>query len=783
MIPGIIASVRRGLVETLNIPLISDLVETVVGATPTFVRATVATETDHAADVAVDAVASGTAQFDGTLGVRIETASENELTATEDFSGWTQTGACVITANDTTSPRGDTTASKIVGMGNSSSNQCYFSAVSITAAENDPIAFSFYIKKISTTGDLRIYSAYTPTDGEWQLELDSLGSGWERITEDHPSVTVTTAWTTSSSGPGNMGVIVRSQADDAREVYMWGMSAEDNGYSTSYMLGTTPRNKSELEYAITPDTNDISITCDWTPQEDSGATHWLLSSYSDASNYIALLYDGTDVIFRKRISGTNYDATKTTNITTGTTYAIKGVLDSADGVDVYVDDVKGTTNSNTTNAVVGTTIEIGADGNGSGQVTCNIKNVVGTGIYIMPADYYLSPTGSDSNSGTYASPFKTLDKLWTVIGANDLAYMRGGTYLIDDEQSLTGVDGTAGNLIKVWAYPGETPVISPSGSYSRTGTSKAINVGGDYIHLKGIEITGFEQITSEVWTYGLFISNSENCLFELINQHHNGFGVIANGTCDNNTFLNCDFHNNSDPLSADAYGGADGITIRVHTQAATHTLSGCRMWNNSDDGIDLWDNEGLVVIENCWSFWNGFRPDSFTDAGDGVGFKLGQTDNNTGLLKRQLSNLLSFQNRGWGIDENGYEGDGEIFNCTMYDNGYLQTGGFRGGIVLDHASGAFDVKNNISYDNEDDDVDITDTTDVDHNDWDTSVTITDADFESVSTTGVNGARQSDGSLPSLDFLKLAAGSDAIDAGVDVGLDYSGSAPDLGAYET
>ena len=49
--------------------------------------------------------------------------------------------------------------------------------------------------------------------------------------------------------------------------------------------------------------------------------------------------------------------------------------------------------------------------------------------------------------------------------------------------------------------------------------------------------------------------------------------------------------------------------------------------------------------------------------------------------------------------------------------------------------------------------------------------------------GVTGARQPDGSLPTLDFMHLASGSDLIDTGVYVGIPYNGSAPDLGAFET
>lgn len=70
----------------------------------------------------------------------------------------------------------------------------------------------------------------------------------------------------------------------------------------------------------------------------------------------------------------------------------------------------------------------------------------------------------------------------------------------------------------------------------------------------------------------------------------------------------------------------------------------------------------------------------------------------------------------------------------------------------------------------------------DHNSWDSSKTVTDADFLSVDFTANTGARKADGSLPDSNYLRLALGSDLIDAGVDVGLTFNGTAPDMGAYE-
>jgi hypothetical protein len=48
---------------------------------------------------------------------------------------------------------------------------------------------------------------------------------------------------------------------------------------------------------------------------------------------------------------------------------------------------------------------------------------------------------------------------------------------------------------------------------------------------------------------------------------------------------------------------------------------------------------------------------------------------------------------------------------------------------------------------------------------------------------VGGRAQTDGSLPALPDLHLAAKSTLIDKGTSVGLPYNGPAPDLGAFET
>jgi hypothetical protein len=113
--------------------------------------------------------------------------------------------------------------------------------------------------------------------------------------------------------------------------------------------------------------------------------------------------------------------------------------------------------------------------------------------------YYVSPSGNDNNNGSIDAPFFTLQKAWTVIVAGDLIYMRGGTYTYSAQQGLTGKNGTVSNPIMVFAYPGETPVITRGSTFSRNYWHRSgIFFTGNYFHWKGIEVKGFANIDGNI---------------------------------------------------------------------------------------------------------------------------------------------------------------------------------------------------------------------------------------------------------------------------------------------
>ena len=88
--------------------------------------------------------------------------------------------------------------------------------------------------------------------------------------------------------------------------------------------------------------------------------------------------------------------------------------------------------------------------------------------------YYVATNGSDSNNGTNIStPFLTISKGLTAVGTGGIVYVRGGTYALASKLSLSKT-ATFTNTIRLWAYPGEAPVIDSTGN-----SSDGVSISGD----------------------------------------------------------------------------------------------------------------------------------------------------------------------------------------------------------------------------------------------------------------------------------------------------------------
>ncbi|GIE77943.1 pectate lyase [Actinoplanes philippinensis] len=407
--------------------------------------------------------------------------------------------------------------------------------------------------------------------------------------------------------------------------------------------------------------------------------------------------------------------------------------------------------------------------------------------------WYVSPTGSDTAAGTQAAPFRSIARAQTAATAGDTVYLRAGTYAYTTATtSCAGqtsvVDaitlnksGTSGSPINYWNYPGEKVLFDFTGMTSNC-RIKGFDVTGSYLHLRGLEIKGVPQNNSlnhESW--GVWISGSSNT-FEKLNTHHiMGPGVfIASGS--NNLVLNSDSHDNYDPYSSNGAGeNADGFGAHIGAGRAGNVFRGCRAWWNTDDGFDLINAYSPVTIENSWAWRNGYLPQTTTAAGNGAGFKAGGYGGVyvSNGVKHTVRTSVAFLNRGPGFYSNHHPVANDYFNNTAYSNGigFNMLGINSGGAAV----GLGTLRNNIAYGGTLT-ANLSGTT-ASNNSWNLGVTMSDSQFQSVATTGWNVSRQSDGSLPALTSLHLAAGSTLINKGVNVGLPYNGSAPDVGAFET
>lgn len=410
-------------------------------------------------------------------------------------------------------------------------------------------------------------------------------------------------------------------------------------------------------------------------------------------------------------------------------------------------------------------------------------------------NYYVATGGNDSNPGTLSRPFATLQKAINVAGPGQLVYVRGGVYsIVNPAIPSAGVhfskSGTSEqNRIRYFAYPGERPVldftnlrIQPDPNYTA-----GVYVSGAYLHLKGFEIRNVPMNTRS--NTGLSVGGgAHHDIFELLDIHHNaGAGMFIHTTTGGHLVLNSDSHDNYDRFSHQGDGqNADGFGVHYQKTGEPTIFRGCRAWWNSDDGWDFISQEVPVIVENSWGMANGYinsgsaRPAD----GSGAGFKIGSTKNG---IRHLIHHNLAWGNRSQGFYANHSSGGSDWFNNTAYNNGvqfdmlastWDASGNRTDGVILT-GSKMHKLRNNIGFPNKNRNMQGVDSR---FNTWDIAITPQGSDFLSVSDTGAFGPRNADGSLPALDFLKLRNGSQMIDKGTNVSLPYSGSAPDLGAYE-
>ena len=377
-----------------------------------------------------------------------------------------------------------------------------------------------------------------------------------------------------------------------------------------------------------------------------------------------------------------------------------------------------------------------------------------------PTQYFVAPWGSDSARGTFDRPWASLKPVERRGRPGDTIFLRGGVY---DEvgknvyQGPIQFSGTADEPITVMSYPGEWAIFDGGKHPHHPRTF------GDGHSVSGPNVLRFygENVVWERMTFrhgvgrAFFITANHGVFRDIVSHDNHSDGLYLEGS--DNLFERITSFNNHSVAnggnSADGMKMVDGERVRIvfgrDAETRGNVIRYALFYNNSDDGLDVWDSWDTLV-EYSLSFDNGYGP-----TGSGMGFKLGGgLRHGTGTVARfnvAFGNVSNF-------DANASTG------VTMYHNTSWNARDI-GFILRDQSeTGGNVAHNNISFQ---DHVAVSDNhlTVQSHNSW--NVGIDDPRFVTL-----------DPSSP--DFLMLASGSPAVDAGRDLGYAYDGEAPDLGA---
>jgi len=151
--------------------------------------------------------------------------------------------------------------------------------------------------------------------------------------------------------------------------------------------------------------------------------------------------------------------------------------------------------------------------------------------------YYVATTGSDSNAGTEALPFRTIQKAADTVQAGDKVLIKAGTY---DEKVTILASGTADNYITFMPYGDGDVVIDGRGleEYGITigvsgivGTGSGTQQGGDYVRISGLKVINSRYAGINVGGDNVIIEDCEIRDFNVAddqNVDHRTSGITVN---------------------------------------------------------------------------------------------------------------------------------------------------------------------------------------------------------------------------------------------------------------
>jgi hypothetical protein len=220
------------------------------------------------------------------------------------------------------------------------------------------------------------------------------------------------------------------------------------------------------------------------------------------------------------------------------------------------------------------------------------------------ATFYVSTSGSDSNSGSYTAPWLTIQHAANTVTAGATVYVETGTY---NEAVNFPNSGTASEPITFASYPGDTATIDGTGLTCCTSNPPSSGneteglvtiVNGSYITINGFQIQNFTTSSPVPTPAGVWITGSGTGVQIVNNLVHN---ITTTSEKNGNAFGIAVYGTSSTPITQLTISGnqvydlktGNSETVNVDGNVTYFTISNNIVHDNDNIGIDAIGFEGV----------------------------------------------------------------------------------------------------------------------------------------------------------------------------------------------
>lgn len=218
-----------------------------------------------------------------------------------------------------------------------------------------------------------------------------------------------------------------------------------------------------------------------------------------------------------------------------------------------------------------------------------------------PTGYFVATTGDDSRScmtaATITTPKKTITSGAACLAAGDTLYVRGGTYT----ESLANPATTSGtdwnNVVRIMAYPGETPIVRPSATPDY---ALLMSTTHSYVVFDGLTFDGANAVAGVIKIEAVDTTTHNPHHIRIIratvigNTAQPQQGIVIDAQADGTT--------GSDEIVATTIRdiGGDDFSHGIYTKSPATLVDGCDISNFPGAGIQLFSGHAMsgAVLRN-----------------------------------------------------------------------------------------------------------------------------------------------------------------------------------------